>query len=298
LLMLGVWRWTRPSSADVSLLVQLPPSNDANSLRQVDQKYCQWTVVAGDSNNRMAFEEWEILERKFRDGRSVHEANRSASQYAIASSGHKCQQRWADKEMLIVHPPTSTTTEKSSLNLPRCHIVSSKFMIDQHNSVQRLRTNMTNSSYCGSELASLPLPEGYKRPPQPDMIWYSAGFWALHKEQRASCRERFGHVVEALMEWKRNEKGIKRVVWQTAFEVNYHFEFNNSIIKWDYQCQKKLASQYGIELADIYTIVHAVGSKNAVYPGDCHLMRHKLLIPHQYLDRCCGGWESYLGVAV
>jgi hypothetical protein len=98
------------------------------------------------------------------------------------------------------------------------------------------------------------------------------------------------------MKWKQN-KAIKRVVWQTAFEVNYHFEFNNTIVNWDYQCQKKLASQYGIELADIYTIVHAIGPRNAVNPGDCHLVNKQHLIPHQYMDRCCGGWESYLSAA-
>ncbi|CAB9503471.1 expressed unknown protein [Seminavis robusta] len=251
-----------------------------------EKRYCQWTVVAGDSNNRMAFEGWVGLEKRIKDGRIIHQANRSAMQYEYSNTGHHCNLRWADKELLIIFPDASSYQHK-------CHIISSRFMIDQRQSLARLRANLTNSSYCGSELQPIPLPNGYERPPQPDMVWYTHGFWALHKEKRTDCNERFGHVVDAMLEWKHR---IKRVIWQTAFEINYHAEFDNSIIEWDYKCQKKLASQNGIELADIFTIVHAADRSKAVQYKDCHLNPGQYLIAHQYMDRCCGGWENYLGM--
>jgi hypothetical protein len=67
--------------------------------------------------------------------------------------------------------------------------------------IGRLVKNITDSTGCGTRLATHTLPDGYRRPAMPEtIIWYSHGLWerAVPTSDDLSCEYRFAPVVKPL----------------------------------------------------------------------------------------------------
>jgi len=286
--------------------------------------HCQWTVIMGDSNNRNSYSRWLDAERRYtstalggigtQGSRIVISAVRSPLLYDKAGdSGHKCEGRWSDQEMLILTPLDDSASEEQQQQYS-CHIVTSKFSIDQRVSLHKYRTNMHNTSYCGSDLSN-PLQmlsqkypdvvannKPFQRPSRPDVYWFSTGFWHVHSTNRSGspygelCESRFAPQVEALKEWqhaKTWDDQKPHVHWQTLFPIVSHPLVKNDMITWDYQCQKHLAHKHHLPIIDMYDRVTTDGTRKIV--TDYHLQpaAYDRIFVRAYWDKCCGGWEHY-----
>lgn len=278
-------------------------SNSGKNGDKTDPYRCQWTVIAGDSNNRNAFQAWQNTEMKYMTKvgpkqRRAYRAERTPMLYSKCSNGHRCEIRWSDQEMVLLTspsgPPQNNNNNENKSDAyapPACHIVTSKFLIDQDFSLKRLTDNIANTTYCGSEFkpyATKKLPAAYQKPAMPDSIWFSGGFWALQGKPRTNCTARFPDVTKTLTGWR--DKHNIRVVWQTLFPINSHESVSNKMIDWDYRCQKNQGSRFGLEVADIYSLIKP-GMPSVMH--DYHIV-DGMLLTHQYMDRFLGGWETYL----
>jgi len=293
----------------VVVVAAVPPPPDVS---------CQWIVLAGDSNTRMGYYAWADLELS-KNHSTVLQAQwiksttatatatatpvakvhiDTASQNTISTKGNTlpCSEstwRWVDKEMVLL-------SHHHQHQHPRnCRIVTLKFLTNQNSEVTRLSNFLQHSShYCpGYELEQV-LPAGYARPKQPSAIWLSHGLWGLPNQgssanvRALNCTQRFQPHIEMLAMWMKDQT-IPSVHWQTLFPINGHPTVTNQYLEWDYKCQLQQAQQYQLDktIVDWYKWV-GPDKAHLLRPGDAHFQNNTKLVEH-YLEKCCGGWDSY-----
>lgn len=285
----------------LSLLLAHADNNPDSLTTNSKSSTCKWTLILGDSNNRNAFVEWERLETKLanfttqQQRRAVLKApdgSHSKNGAVATADDQSCDERWYDREMVILNQEKDSETT--------CHVVSFKFLRDQDVSVQRLLrgNNLHSQQYCvgGTIITATQHHDVYfqqlqwKRPIQPHLIWFSTGFWELAQQKQDDCDQRFELVVQAIQQWRL--QGI-RVIWQSLFPINSHPEITNRHIDRDYRCQKQVASQQGIEMADVYKPIQSMGVRKVVNTYHLNDYMYERHFVQPLLDVCCGGWENY-----
>jgi hypothetical protein len=273
---------------------------------------CKWTVVAGDSNMRGVFSDW-VTEEKKQGNRQVLEDHRIGTMtprakiihddVEVMNNHNKCTKRqaytdkeilsrYSDHEMVVLTNSSHHGDDNNAPSTQSCHIITLKLMAHQ-SEVNRLVSNMTDTSFCGTSLSNS-LPTGYRRPVEPDTIWFSHGLWDLpnggHNADNLNCSTRFEPVVKAMKEWNISSS---RAVWQTIFPINKRPLITNQYLEWDVNCQRETAHKHNISIFDLYRHVQP-RMPNAVYEGDYHLSEEtRKFLFSNILETCCGGKEAY-----
>ena len=264
---------------------------------------CQWTLIAGDSNNRNSVNRWIELEEEKKQRTILQAVWTRKNDSGNNKKSGDCKRWWADQEFVLLSSPNNNNNNNNSTETKEdpaaafCHIVTSRFLTHQHE-VERLAANITNStsSFCPGWELSNPLPDVYRRPPMPDTLWLSHGFWRLpnrgNHTRNLTCSTRFAPVVKALVKWK---PVVPSVTWQTLFPIQAHPTITNAYIDWDYQCQMETARKYGLgndTVEDVYSYVQPRVAQE-VERGSFHFPEPSTLLLKRYLRKCCGGWGSY-----
>jgi hypothetical protein len=266
----------------------------AETHHEEQQETCQWTALVGDSNVRELFYTWQrkefelsrlTPEREFimrkRTGKLPKNPPPAEEwspenfecyltiQKKTAKENHATKREvtdywYMDHEIIILPSGNSTNTTTSTTTTTtarpprhgRCHIISQYFVFSQEGAQRLKQRGWKNSNFCGVRYQTerKALPAGFKRPSQPDFVWFSHGLWNLPNEGRnavnLNCTHRFEGIVPVLKEWQ--NQGSAKVVWQTLFPVVSHPSITNEYIEWDYQCQLETAKLHQIPVVDIY----------------------------------------------